>query len=148
MKRVTKYHVELVRDSSKLYEVDTTIDSSVKAPQIIKEVTDFEKWHNEKFGMLCLDNQNNLIGVHIVCEGTINEAPVYTREIVVRALLNNSAAIIAFHNHPGGCLNPSKADIEATKEIQAALKPLHIRLLDHVILTYESYKSFAESGLL
>jgi DNA repair protein RadC len=148
MKRVSMYRVELVRESAKLYDIDTKVDSSVKAPQIIREVLNIEKWHNEKFGILCLNNQNNLVGVHIVSEGTVNEAAVYVREVAVRALLNNATQVIAFHNHPGGILTPSSADKIVTTRLQSGLQTLNIKLLDHIILTHDDNYSFAEKGLL
>lgn len=148
MKQVRLYHVELVRESSKLYDIDTTIDSSIKAPAILREVLKIEKWHNEKFGLMALDTQNRLIGLHIVNEGTVNEASVYPREITVRALLNNATSVIIFHNHLGTSEKPSSADITATKSVKAALETVHIKLLDHIILTETSSTSFAEQGLL
>lgn len=148
MKVVRRYRVELVRESSKRYEIDTKIDSSTKAPMILKEVLQIEKWHNERFGMMALDNQNELIGLHIVSEGTISETNVYSREIATRALLNNAVSVIIFHNHPGESLTPSHCDMEATRKVKAALETLGIKMLDHIILTTESYTSFAEKGLL
>ena len=148
MKRVTMYHVELVRDSAKLYNVDTVMNSSSKSPQVLREVLNIEKWHNERFGFAALDNQQNLIGLHIVTEGTVNETGVYAREVATRALLNNATSVILFHNHPGSSLTPSQADITATRTVKAALETLQITLLDHIILTTTSYTSFAESGLL
>jgi DNA repair protein RadC len=148
MKKVTMYHVELVRDSSKLYDIDTVVNSSIKAGKAIREVLQIEKWHNEKFGMLCLDNKNKIIGVHIITEGTVNESPVYVREIATRSLLNNAVSVIIFHNHPGDDPNPSKADIEVTKRTKEGLKTIGIKLLDHIILTSEGYTSLAEQGLV
>jgi DNA repair protein RadC len=148
MKQVRMYHVELVRESSKLYDIDTNIDSSTKAPEVLRKVLNVEKWHNEKFGFMALDSQNKLIGIHIVSEGTLNETAIYPREIAVRALLNNANTIILFHNHPGESLKPSQSDIIATKSIQKALETLQIKLLDHIILTTENHTSFAEKGLL
>ena len=148
MKQVRMYHVELVRESSKLYNIDTKIDSSVKAPEVLREVLQIEKWHNEKFGFMALDTQNNLVGLHIVSEGTLNETSIYPREIAIRALLNNANTVILFHNHPGQSTKPSQSDITATKLIEKALETLQIKLLDHIILTTENHTSFAESGLI
>jgi DNA repair protein RadC len=148
MKRIAMYRVELVRESAKLYDIDTKIDSSMKAPQVLRAVMNIEKWHNEKFGMLCLDNQNNLVGVHMIGEGTVNEAAVYVREVAVRALLNNAVSVIIFHNHPGGSLIPSNPDRMVTNKIKEGLEILGIKLLDHIIMTHENHCSFAEKGLL
>jgi DNA repair protein RadC len=73
MINVTKYQVQLVREKTKRYGVDKCLDSSSKAQEFLKEVTKFHEWHNEKFGMICLDNQNNVIGYHILFEGSLNE---------------------------------------------------------------------------
>jgi DNA repair protein RadC len=148
MKRVMLYRVELARESAKLYDIDTKIDSSFKAPQILRDVLSIEKWHNEKFGMLCLDNRNNLVGVHIISEGTVNEAAVYVREVAMRALLNNAAQVIIFHNHPAGSLTPSNPDKMVTNKIKTGLETLGIKLIDHIILTDTDSYSFAEKGLL
>lgn len=148
MKRVMLYKVELARESAKLYDIDTKIDSSFKAPLVLRAVLSIEKWHNEKFGMLCLDNQNNLIGVHIIGEGTVNEAAVYVREVAMRALLNNAAQVIIFHNHPAGSLTPSNPDKAVTNKIKTGLETLGIKLIDHIILTHTDSYSFAEKGLL
>ena len=148
MKRVTVYKVELVREKAKLYDIETNIKNSQQAPKVIREVLEIEKWHNEKFGMLCLDSKNKVIGVHIVAEGTVNETAVYIREVATRALLNNAVSIIVFHNHPGESTEPSAADVELTRKLKEGLKILKINLLDHIILTTEEHTSLADKGLL
>lgn len=75
--------------------------------------------------MICLDAQNRVNYAALVHEGTINEAPVYPR-LIVEAALRHQANILA-HNHPGGSLQPSNADIEVTKKISAALEPISIK---------------------
>ncbi len=148
MKKVVMYRVELVRERSKMYDIDTIIDSQTKAVRVLRDVLGIEKWHNEKFGMMCLDAGGKLIGIHIVSEGTLSETAVYVREVAVRALLNNAANVIIFHNHPAETLNPSLPDMQVTKNIKEGLKTLNISLHDHLILTIEGYTSFAEKGLL
>lgn len=148
MKVVRKYRVELVKESSMKYNIDTTMDSSSKVATILREVLRVESWHNEKFGMAALNTQNKLIGLHIVSEGTIGETAIYPREVATRAILNNASSVILFHNHPGGSTKPSMADIAGTKKIKEALDTLQIKLIDHIIITEDDYTSFAEKGLL
>jgi DNA repair protein RadC len=148
MINVTKYKVALVRETTKRYGVDKTIDSSSKAQDFLKDVTCYYEWHNEKFGMICLDNQNNVVGYHIIFEGSLSETPVYPREVATRALLNNASSVILFHNHPGNSLTPSQADIQATRNIKSALEVLQIKVVDHLILTDDSVVSMAERGLV
>ena len=65
-------------------------------------------------------------------EGTVDHVPVYPREVVKRALELNASALILVHNHPSGDPTPSQADIDMTRQIQAAAKPLGIVLHDHI----------------
>jgi DNA repair protein RadC len=88
---------------------------------------------------------NHAAKVH---EGTINEAPVYPRLIVETALRHQANSIIISHNHPGGSLNPSNADIEVTKRISSAVEAISIKVVDHIIVAGEHYYSFAENGRL
>jgi len=100
------------------------------------------------FYVLCLDSQNRVNYAALVHEGTINEAPVYPRLIVETALRHQANSVILAHNHPGGSLQPSKADIDVTKKIIAALEPISIKVMDHIIVAGDKYFSFAEKGLL
>ena len=146
MKAISKYTVKLVRESQPRYNItDKIADSSAKAKELLDVITCWREWHNEKFGMLCLDSQNNVIGYHIITEGTVNETFISGREVAVRALLNNASAVMLFHNHLGGSRVPSQADLKATECIYNALKTLNIRLLDHIILLDDPV-SMAERG--
>lgn len=102
----------------------------------------------EGFYVICLDSQNRVNHTELVHEGTINEAPVYPRIIVETALRHRANSIILAHNHPGGTMQPSLADIEITKKITTALEPISIKVIDHIIVAGDSYYSFAEKGLV
>ncbi len=102
----------------------------------------------EAFYVICLDSQNHVNHAALVHEGTINEAPVYPRLIVEAALRHQANSVILSHNHPGGSLNASSADIEVTKKICSALQPISIKVVDHIIVAGSGYLSFAEKGLL
>lgn len=64
------------------------------------------------------------------------------------ALKSNSSSVIVAHNHPSGNINPSNSDKELTKKLRSAGSFLDIPVLDHIILTSESYFSFADEGLI
>jgi len=102
----------------------------------------------EAFFVICLDSQNRVNNAALVHEGTINEAPVYPRLIIETALRNQANGIILAHNHPGGSLIPSNADIEVTRKITAAAEAIAIKVMDHIIVAGDRYLSFAEKGLL
>jgi len=122
------------------------ITSSFKAGNYA--ITLFTGRTYEVFYVLCLDSQNRVNYAALVHEGTINEAPVYPRLIVETALRHQANSVILAHNHPGGSLQPSKADIDVTKKIIAALEPISIKVMDHIIVAGDKYFSFAEKGLL
>jgi DNA repair protein RadC len=80
--------------------------------------------NKEQFRILLLDNRNQIIADEVQQTGTVDHTPVYVREVVKRALELSATAIVLVHNHPSGDPTPSRADIEMTKQIVAAAKPL------------------------
>jgi DNA repair protein RadC len=102
----------------------------------------------EIFAGLFLDSQNRLIAAEELFRGTLTQTAVYPREVARRALELNCAGIILAHNHPSGVAEPSAADRMLTDALRAALRPLDIPVLDHLIVAGNRCFSFAESGLL
>jgi len=90
--------------------------------------------HKERFRVLFLDKKNQLIADEVQQEGTVDHTPVYAREIVKRALELSATAIILVHNHPSGDPAPSRADIDMTKQIVEAARPLGVSVHDHIIV--------------
>ncbi len=101
---------------------------------------------NEAFYVVSLDNQNRLIKTDLVYRGTINETPIYPRMVVEIILKNNAAAVVFSHNHPGGNLAPSDADIEITKTLVNLLSVLSVRALDHIIVCGTRFSSMKAKG--
>ena len=102
----------------------------------------------EQFRVLFLDRKNRLIADEVLGQGTIDRAPVYPREIIKRALELNSTALILAHNHPSGDPTPSQSDIDMTKEIVQACKPIKVAVHDHLIIGRENIASFKTLGLM
>ena len=102
----------------------------------------------EHFRVLFLDSKNRLIADEPQGRGTVNQTPVYPREVLKRALELNASALILAHNHPSGDPAPSRADIEMTAEVKQAAMALGITLHDHVIVGRGAYLSFRREGLL
>lgn len=96
----------------------------------------------ERFRILFLDKKNGLIADEVQQTGTVDHTPVYPREVVRRALELRASALILVHNHPSGDPTPSRADIEMTRTIVSAAKPLGIEIHDHVIVGREGHASF------
>ena len=102
----------------------------------------------ERFRVLHLDTRNYLIRDEVMSRGTIDQAAVHVREVIKRALELGSAAIILVHNHPSGDPSPSRADIDITKAIAAAGKPLGIAVHDHLIIGTQGHASLRAQGLI
>lgn len=102
----------------------------------------------EVFACLFLDNQHRVIQLEELFRGTIDNASVYPREVIKRALHHNAAAVIFAHNHPSGINEPSRADQQITEKLKQALNLLDIRVLDHFIIGDGIPYSFSEHGLL
>jgi DNA repair protein RadC len=103
---------------------------------------------HEEFWVLCLNNSNKIIYQFQLSKGGLTSTVVDVRMLFKTALEHLATAIILLHNHPSGQLKPSGADQQITKKIAQAGDHLEIKLLDHVIITKESYYSFADEGLL
>lgn len=102
----------------------------------------------EQFRVLFLNKKNKLIADEIMATGTIDQTPVYPREIIKRILVHEAGAIILVHNHPSGSAKPSNSDIDLTAQIVNACKTVNVTVHDHVIIGKGEYYSFKTNMLL
>jgi len=102
----------------------------------------------EQFRILFLDRKNVLIADEVQSHGTIDHTPVYPREVVKRALELGASAIILVHNHPSGDPTPSRADIDMTRKIEDAAKPLGVAVHDHLVIGKGTHASLRQLGML
>jgi len=102
----------------------------------------------EQFRILFLDKRNQIIADEVQQTGTVDHTPVYVREVVKRALELSATAIVLVHNHPSGDPTPSRADIEMTRQIVAAAKPLGVVVHDHIIVGKQGHASLKGLGLI
>ena len=107
-----------------------------------------EDLRTEEFWALFLNQNNKVIHIAQLTQGGINQSLVDIRIVFKTALEHFATGIIISHNHPSGNLKPSSEDINITKKIKEAGDVMNIQLLDHLIVTQNSYLSFADEGLL
>ena len=100
----------------------------------------------EKFIILLFDKQFKLIKKCEVFKGTIDAVNVYPREIFKEALKENASFIVLAHNHPGGEVMPSIQDDETTKILVKNRQLIGIKVVDHLIVTQNSYFSYYENA--
>ncbi|MBS9776133.1 MAG: DNA repair protein RadC [Fusobacterium sp.] len=102
----------------------------------------------ERFYVLYLSNSNELIATEEKSYGTLDKSAVYPREIYKDIIKYNAKAIVLSHNHPSGNIKPSMSDIELTKEIKKGVQLFDAILLEHIIISKDSYFSFLENDLI
>lgn len=107
-----------------------------------KLCVDIRDSKREHFVAFYLDTQNRLIERQIISIGTLNASLVHPREVFEPAVRLHSASVLVAHNHPSGLLEPSKEDREVTKRLKDAGGILGIAVLDHVLITKQSFTSF------
>ena len=145
--------------NSTLCEIEISYKPKYKASELPKVITSADAYcclkdvfpsldYREFFYILCLNRNNKVLGYCQISAGGLNGTVADVRIIMQTALKSNACSIILSHNHPSGNLIPSEADKDLTKKIREAGKFLDIPALDHLILTSESYFSFADEGLM
>lgn len=102
----------------------------------------------ERLRVLYLNKKNRLIADEVQETGTIDQTPIYPREILKRVIFHEASAIILVHNHPSGSADPSSADVALTKEIMKACDTIGVILHDHVIVCKDEFFSFRSNLLL
>ncbi|MBU2504040.1 MAG: DNA repair protein RadC [Nanoarchaeota archaeon] len=107
------------------------------------KLKDYSKEH---FYLIALDSRN--WSIHEVSLGTLNASIVHPREAFTEAIKSKAASVIIVHNHPSGDPEPSQDDLEITKRLVEAGKVLDIEVLDHIIVTKETFLSMKEKGIL
>lgn len=100
----------------------------------------------EQFFVLLLDRQNQLYAFKQISSGGVSTTFTDPKLIFQTALLCHATQIILVHNHPSGNIQPSNNDLHMTKRLKELGDLLELPVLDHVIITEESYYSFADEG--
>lgn len=116
------------------------IDSPEKAVQQLADIRDKKQ---EYFVCLTLDGANRLIAKRTITIGTLTASLVHPREVFADAITDRAASIIVAHNHPSGSLEPSRADMDVTDRLREAGDLLGVKLIDHIVVTKDSYSSIA-----
>lgn len=102
--------------------------------------------HEEMWAMF-LTIENSLIDQEMLTKGTLTSTLIDARTIVKHSLMNNAAGVIIVHNHPSGNPNPSPCDVRETQKVRDACKLMDISLVDHIVISRDSYYSFADEAI-
>jgi DNA repair protein RadC len=102
----------------------------------------------EEVKVILMNRANVVLGIYELSRGGSTSSVVDIKIILSVALKAHSSSIIIVHNHPSGNLQPSEADKRLTKRLKSACEVVDLVLLDHLIVTKESFYSFKDNDLL
>ncbi|HEY5746636.1 MAG TPA: JAB domain-containing protein [Chryseolinea sp.] len=102
----------------------------------------------EHFWVIGLASNHRLLFIELISMGTVDKALVEPMEVYSVALQKRAVKILLVHNHPSGELKPSEADKDITNRLIQVGLIVNTPVLDHLIITTNSYMSFADTGLL
>ena len=125
------------------------ISSSNQTFQLLKSQWDMGKIaFLEEFKVLLLNRGNRVLGIVDISMGGVSGTFVDPKVVFATALKANCSSLILTHNHPSGSTRPSEADVKLTKRLVECGKLLDIIVFDHLIISEESYYSFADDGMM
>jgi DNA repair protein RadC len=125
------------------------IEDSKSAFRLLQQIWNEDNTElREEFKIVLLNRAHKVLGFFNVSTGGVAGTVADPKLIFASALKAMASGIILAHNHPSGNLTPSQADLDLTKKLKEGGKLLEIQILDHIIVTTDSYYSFADDGML
>ena len=98
---------------------------------IFEGIADMDR---EQAWVLNLDDNNNILNVHLASVGTLNSAMMHPREVFKTSVLSNAKKIWILHNHPSGNSRPSQEDIAVTHRLNKVAETLGIEFTGHLVI--------------
>lgn len=142
--RITKYNTiksdssakrpMLFKETSVNYAQEEQLNNPKKIVEMLRGVFRIDLMTEEYCYLLCFDTKFNLKGVFEVSHGNVNTSSCCAREIFMKALLCDAAAIVVAHNHPSGDETPSKSDIQAARTLKEAGELMAVPLADFLVI--------------
>ena len=124
----------------------TKIVKSLDVADFLRSIWHDDLEHRERFYALYLNRQNKILGYYLISVGGMSGTYVDAKLVFQPAFAMNASSIIIAHNHPSGNLQPSASDRKLTENLSTVGKLLDMPILEHIILTKNSYYSFGYNG--
>ena len=139
---------ELTIKKNKSDFVSVKISTSKNAVDCMRQFFGDDLEIYESFFMLLLNRANKTVAYVKISQGGCVGTVVDTMLIAKYAIDSLAQSVILCHNHPSGNTEPSDADKHITDKIKQTLSLFECKVIDHIILTADSFYSFADEGLL
>lgn len=111
------------------------------ARDVFAYVKDMHELPKEHLRGIYLNAHYKVIHDEVISIGTVDTNIIHPREVFRPALEYAAAAVVLVHNHPSGITEASEADLAVTAQLVDAGKMIGIDLIDHVIVTRDSFAS-------
>lgn len=122
------------------------LDSFERVQEYLRKRFRFQR--KEQLIALLLDSSNRLLATKTIDMGTVDRAVVHPRNLVEKVIQTGATALILVHNHPGGRTEPSREDLELTKQLAKLGRSLAFQVLDHLIVAGDSICSMKQLGFM
>jgi len=133
------YHKQIAENTSLSYSKKELIDYCIKKLGNLKE---------EEFWLFTINSKQQIIKEHLISKGLSDKTPVYPKRILELALNDKAHSILITHNHPNGNPNPSDYDITVTKALDIPAQIIGLNIIDHIIVSSNSYFSMRDEKLI
>ena len=125
------------------------VRGAARAHEILIDNWDLDQIElREEFKLMFIDRGSRLMSIASLSQGGMSGTVVDPKLAFTMALKRKASSIIMAHNHPSGSVEPSKQDIRLTKKFTEVGRMLELPILDHIILTENTFYSMAEEGLI
>ncbi len=102
----------------------------------------------EHFWIIGLNTANRILFIELISMGSVKSTTVEPMNVFRVSVLKGATQVILCHNHPSGELKPSEGDKNVTDRLIQVGRILGIEVIDHLIISLNSYLSFGDLGLL
>jgi DNA repair protein RadC len=142
METIKQFQLKKIQTEFQKLQIKSSKDSN----KFIRQFYSDDIGIYESFFILLLNRANYTIGYAKISQGGIAGTIVDIKLVSKYAIESLCSSVIIAHNHPSGNTNPSNEDKIITNKIKLALDLFEIKLLDHMILSEDSYYSFSDEG--
>ncbi len=132
--------------SAKAQEENVYLHNTLQIIDFFKKTT--EVGDLEKFYYIFLTSQGKMIKFGEMGKGDDRRVSLNNKEFINAVIKSNAHSVVICHTHPSGLATPSWQDRELTKSLSVTLRGIHVRLVDHIIVSHEGYYSFFQNKLL
>jgi len=130
------------RNTQTALRIRSTADAIAYCQQEFRRLAD--DGMKEEFRLVCVDTKHQVLGVHLISVGLLNQSLVAPREVFRPAIRDAAAAVILVHNHPSGDATPSPEDLAITRRLEQVAQTIGIKFLDHIIVARQGCVSIRE----